>query len=207
MELSHLWKKIKRSDVTRILTLDVITTLYYRNKVLEQVGISKHPAITPIPWDEKYHIDICTIESQRPDGRKPFMVTGYEIKSCRSDFTSDKKWRNYLGRTDRFFFVAPIGVIKPSELEDGVGLIEVKLSSHEFQRRGMKRETGYSLGWNCVKGAKKQSMSDVERFDLMYALATANSRMADGYRRTLRDKKDKILREILEGYREIDFKA
>lgn len=48
-----------------------------------------------------------------------------EIKSCRSDFISDKKWQKYLPYCTHFAFVAPRGVIKPDELPPRIGLIEV----------------------------------------------------------------------------------
>lgn len=48
----------------------------------------------------------------------------YEIKSCRQDFTSDKKWEKYLPFATYFYFAAPEGVIKASELPDCVGLME-----------------------------------------------------------------------------------
>jgi hypothetical protein len=39
-----------------------------------------------------------------PDGR----FTAVEVKSCRADFLSDRKWPEYLGFADRFYFaVAP----------------------------------------------------------------------------------------------------
>jgi hypothetical protein len=159
--------------------------------VFEQVGISKHPDYIPIPWDEKYHIDVCTIETQRSNGDRPFMVTGFEIKSCRADFTADKKWRNYIGRTDRFSFVTTPGIIKPNELECGIGLIEVDIQHDDHY--------GYMLGWEFEAGMINYELNEVQRFDLMYALATANNRMAENYRSSLRDRLDNLLGEIKDG--------
>lgn len=50
-------------------------------------------------------------------------TTGYEIKVSRSDFLSDEKWRGYLDLCNRFYFVAPPGVIQPDELPTEAGLI------------------------------------------------------------------------------------
>lgn len=49
--------------------------------------------------------------------------TGYEIKVTRSDFLRDEKWRAYLPFCNRLLFVSPLGVIKPEELPDSVGLL------------------------------------------------------------------------------------
>ncbi len=51
------------------------------------------------------------------------LFTGYEIKTSRSDFTSDDKWYNYLPYCHNFYFVCPSGLIKKEELPDKVGLM------------------------------------------------------------------------------------
>lgn len=62
----------------------------------------------------------------------------YEVKSCRADFTSDNKWQKYLKYCTNFGFVAPKGVIKPEELPDKVGLVEIwRYASHE---NGLKHD-------------------------------------------------------------------
>jgi hypothetical protein len=50
---------------------------------------------------------------------------GYEVKVTRSDFVNDNKWKKYLPFCHSFYFAAPRGLIKPEELSDGVGLIEI----------------------------------------------------------------------------------
>ncbi|MDE2361637.1 MAG: MmcB family DNA repair protein [Hyphomicrobiales bacterium] len=69
-------------------------------------------------------------EMSLPDGRRADIVAlqpdGFiaivEIKSCRADFRSDRKWRNYLEFCDQFYFAidaqTPMGLI-PAD----VGLI------------------------------------------------------------------------------------
>jgi hypothetical protein len=51
--------------------------------------------------------------------------TVYEIKVSRSDFLNDKKWRGYLSYGNEFYFVAPKGLIDPSELPPEAGLLEL----------------------------------------------------------------------------------
>lgn len=54
----------------------------------------------------------------------------YEIKSCRSDFTSDKKWRKYMKCAHRFSFVTVPDAIKADELPEGVGLYYLNMRFH-----------------------------------------------------------------------------
>lgn len=51
---------------------------------------------------------------------------GYEIKTSRSDFLQDEKWRGYLNYCHKFYFVCPKGMISRKEIEnmdENVGLI------------------------------------------------------------------------------------
>lgn len=52
-------------------------------------------------------------------------VRGYEIKTSRSDFLGDKKWKEYLEYCGKFYFVCPAGMIKPEELDKEIGLIYI----------------------------------------------------------------------------------
>lgn len=52
-------------------------------------------------------------------------ITGYEIKISRQDFLKDDKWRKYLDYCNVFYFVCPKDIIKPGELPDGIGLMNV----------------------------------------------------------------------------------
>lgn len=52
-------------------------------------------------------------------------MTGYEVKVSRSDWLGDKKWPNYVELVNEFYLVAPEGVIRESEVPDGIGLLKV----------------------------------------------------------------------------------
>ncbi len=65
---------------------------------------------------------------------------GYEIKVSRQDFLRDDKWRNYLPMCNQLYFVAPRGLIDPSELGDGVGLLE---ASKNLKRLMIKRKAAH----------------------------------------------------------------
>lgn len=61
---------------------------------------------------------------------KNFLRIAYEIKVSRSDFLREmkhpEKRTQALQLSNQFYFVAPIGLIKPGELPPEAGLIEVK---------------------------------------------------------------------------------
>lgn len=55
-----------------------------------------------------------------------FLATAYEIKISRSDFKRDTHAKQREARlfSDRFYYVAPVGLIRPEELPDWAGLME-----------------------------------------------------------------------------------
>ena len=53
----------------------------------------------------------------------PLTTFGYEIKVSRSDWTSDKRWSEYLPLCHRFSLVCPVGLIGAHELPADVGLV------------------------------------------------------------------------------------
>ena len=48
---------------------------------------------------------------------------GYEIKVNRQDFLRDIKWSDYLVYCTEFYFVAPAGIIDPTEVPEQAGLL------------------------------------------------------------------------------------
>ncbi len=61
---------------------------------------------------------------------------GYEIKVSRSDFLNDRKWVDYLGLCNEFYFVCPTGLIEKDELPEQAGLLWVaKTGSRLFTKR------------------------------------------------------------------------
>jgi len=48
---------------------------------------------------------------------------GFEIKISRNDFLRDHKWPDYLKYCTEFYFVAPPGIIDPSEVPEQAGLL------------------------------------------------------------------------------------
>lgn len=63
-------------------------------------------------------------------------VCGYEVKISRSDFTGDKKWKNYLEYCTEFYFVCPANIIRPEELPPEVGLLwTTSTGSRVYQKK------------------------------------------------------------------------
>lgn len=56
---------------------------------------------------------------------KNWCVNGYEIKSSRSDFNRDEKWSRYLPYLNFFYFATIGSIIKPEELPEDIGLLEL----------------------------------------------------------------------------------
>ena len=95
-----------------------------------------------------------------------FLTYGYEIKVHRSDFLRDAKWMNYLGACHLFYFVCPSGLIDPSEIPEGVGLLWVaKTGTRLFtKKKAPHREAPdftkimiYVLMWRAVIGHEKNA--------------------------------------------------
>jgi hypothetical protein len=70
------------------------------------------------PYRDTIRFDIIGINRNKRE------IRIIEVKSCRRDFVSDKKWDKYLPYCTHFAFAAPKGVISVAELPQGVGLIE-----------------------------------------------------------------------------------
>jgi hypothetical protein len=56
-----------------------------------------HAILSELPLANGRRADLAAVD---PAGR----ITMVEIKSCRADFLCDRKWRDYLGYCDRFYF-------------------------------------------------------------------------------------------------------
>lgn len=67
--------------------------------------------------------DFWTISANSSEG---FLATAYEIKISRGDFRRDTHAKQRQARlfSDRFYYVAPAGLIRPDELPDWAGLLE-----------------------------------------------------------------------------------
>lgn len=78
------------------------------------------------------------VASFRLSWKQPCMK-GWEVKVTRRNYLDDlqaQKWKRYLPYLDRFYFAAPLGLLKKGEIPEGAGLI-------------VRGETG----WHAVKAS------------------------------------------------------
>lgn len=66
-----------------------------------------------------YRLDAVAI---KPSWTQP-CITIYEVKISRADFMRDEKYIGYLPHCHRLYFAAPLGIIKPDELAENIGLV------------------------------------------------------------------------------------
>lgn len=113
---------------------DVIPFLPLQTGQLLQRGVSRHLASHGFACVEELvptrglRVDVMALG---PKGE----IWVVECKSCRSDFTSDRKWQGYLEWADRFFFAVDENF--PTELlPDDQGLIIADSYHAEIIRMG-----------------------------------------------------------------------
>lgn len=105
------------SDLERLLKSQVIE---FWNKRAGYIAFEE------FTFENDKRIDVLAVQTQkiRSNG---FFFQGIEIKTARGDFLNDirsEKWKHYLPYVTHIYFIAPFGIIRPEEIEDGrVGLM------------------------------------------------------------------------------------
>ena len=71
-----------------------------------------HAVLPELPLGNGRRADLAAID-------RSGAITVVEVKSCRADFRSDRKWQQYLGYCDRFYFAVgrdfPLDLLPPDE--------------------------------------------------------------------------------------------
>ncbi|BCH56044.1 hypothetical protein RvVAR031_36540 [Agrobacterium vitis] len=69
----------------------------------------------------------CDFWTIAPWPSKGYLATAYEIKISRADFKRDTHGKQREARlfSDRFYYATPAGLLKPEEIPDWAGLIEI----------------------------------------------------------------------------------
>lgn len=130
-----------------------------RGRVFSEVTIRQEPTEEPCLVAPSFRLDLVLLEP--PQGEAPLRITAVEVKSSRADFTADHKWESYIGRADRLYFATPPRIIKPHELPEGVGLLELqKPSEGDLFRK--------------VAPARDFAVSLENRADILYGLAVCD---------------------------------
>lgn len=106
-------------------------------------------------------LDGWAIKKQYPS----FERRAYEIKVTRSDFLSEirkpEKREEAFSVSNRFFFVAPTGLIETDEFPDGCGLIEIRLGKKGslYDQTRMKVEAP----WRDVEDPSLRLLCEIAR--------------------------------------------
>lgn len=87
-------------------------------------------------WIEEFVVQDGRLDLLTLDLRE-WTVRGFEVKTSRSDFLSDRKWQNYLPYVNYFYFATPPGLIRPRELPNEIGLLEMG-GEKPFERQKAK---------------------------------------------------------------------
>jgi hypothetical protein len=85
-------EKLGRREITTILTRAV-------TKYMAKKNLSCHCEIGIIPGGTR-RIDVLALNMKAH-------FIGIEVKSCIADYRADKKWRDYLPFTNKFYFIFP----------------------------------------------------------------------------------------------------
>lgn len=90
--------------------------------LVKQTGDSIHAAELAFSQGAR-RCDFWTISANSSSG---FKAIAYEIKVSRADFNRDSAIKQREARlfSDRFYYVTPVGLIRPDECPDWAGLIE-----------------------------------------------------------------------------------
>lgn len=117
-------------------------TNYILNTLLEKYGF-KAKEIGPYCGNLRF--DVLGIK------RYDREIRIFEVKSCRQDFVSDKKWQKYLPYCTHFAFAAPKGVISTDELPQEIGLLEFWYHEYDLHNG----EKYYALNHAYARGCKR----------------------------------------------------
>ena len=91
-----------------------------------------HAVVAELPLGNGRRVDIAAID-------RTGATILVEVKSCRADFLSDRKWQQYLAYCDRFYFAVGL----PLELlPDSEGLIIADRFGAEIARPAATRPLG-----------------------------------------------------------------
>lgn len=179
-----------RPEITKYIYLALRSQLRYEHwRTYREVSIRKVPAFAPVGFSETLHIDMMALEGQRVNGKAPFTILGFEIKSCRDDFAIDTKWKSYFGRVDRLIFACLEGSVVRADVTGtpaGIWIVTITPSGHPV--------------WKKLVHAKAMEVAPEARFDAMYGMAINSNR--DTLSRLRTDEQDMMIQLGKQWYKE-----
>jgi hypothetical protein len=93
-----------------------------------------HAVLAELPLGNGRRADLVAID-------RAATITIVEVKSCRADFLADRKWQDYLGFCDRFYFAVDRD-FPAALLPAGEGLIVADRFAGEIVREASLRPLG-----------------------------------------------------------------
>ncbi|MFC3163081.1 hypothetical protein [Ciceribacter thiooxidans] len=116
------------------------------------------------PGTYSRRVDFWTLEVA---ASKQFRAVAYEIKVSRQDFNRDReeKQRAALSVSDRFFYVAPAGLLKKSDIPTWAGLMEFDGSDFKVIKRAPVLSEKRAPSWELIVSVIRNSVTcrrDVE---------------------------------------------
>ncbi len=114
--------------------------------------------------------------SENPDAIGFRMGFSYliECKASRADFLADKKKlfrkRSNTGMGDERFFMAPIGLLEPSEIPEGWGLIEVGEIARKYRRIETTKDSKNFYDETNKRAEVSYLSSAIRRIDISMAV-------------------------------------
>lgn len=102
--------KMTAGDILDVLVAHTDDTMIWASELAMSTGARRCDFWTIAPWQSK-----------------GYLATAYEIKVSRADFKRDNHGKQREARlfSDRFYYATPPGMLKPEEIPDWAGLIEI----------------------------------------------------------------------------------
>ncbi len=113
----------------KTITADEITD-YLIDKHAKDLWFEELRLSSGFAWQGR--IDFLSLSVSPSNGN---LATAYEVKISKADFKRDthKKQRGARLFSDRFYYIAPTGIIDPDAVPDWAGLIEVSWKSVRYR--------------------------------------------------------------------------
>lgn len=164
-------------------------------RIYHEVTIHSKPSFTPCGFPHSRRLDVVMMERQRSKGGTSFKQFGYEVKSCMSDLTSDKKMHYYIDRVD-YMRVIMLEQKDAAKILDHIpeqfGLTFMTIRKIESP------DDSYYPIFNEIKAPQKMIMTNESRFSLLYGMCCSNEKQY-----AERERDCKHMKELLvEAYQE-----
>jgi len=110
----------------------------------------------------------CDFWVLHPHASKGYRAVAYEVKVSRSDYKREtpQKQRDARLFSDEFYYVTPPGLLKPEEIPDWAGLIEISEDNWRYISRAPRRDKD-APSWDLVVSIMRNSGDTRRDTDLL----------------------------------------